>query len=298
MMHPRLEAWRDGGRFLDLDGLRLFVREGGRGPAVVALHGYPLGSFDFSAVWGSLTTSFTVIAPDLPGLGFSQKPLGPRQSVSTLTSLVEALLVRLGRTEVRVLAVDLGTALAQELLARQLEGATPLSLRAVCFLNGSLFPEVYRPRPIQRVLASSVGALLGPYVPRRLFIRALASVCGPHTQPSADDLECFWQLHRFGGGPRSTHLLNRLIFSRRQHRERWVRAMQRTRVPLRLVNGPADPNSGQPMMDRYRELVPAADVVSAGDDIGHFPLLEAPDPAASAITSFFSLTSPRVTDTP
>ena len=37
--------------------------------------------------------------------------------------------------------------------------------------------------------------------------------------------------------------------------------MQRTRVPLRLIDGAADPVSGAHMAARYRELVPRADVV-------------------------------------
>ncbi|MCU0700521.1 MAG: alpha/beta hydrolase [Myxococcaceae bacterium] len=287
-MHERLEVWRRGGRFVDVDGTRLFVRAGGRGPVVLALHGYPLGSFDFSPVWSLLAESFTLVAPDLPGLGFSAKPLSPEATIPGLTTLVERLVLRLGYGEVRVLAVDLGTALAQELLARQLDGSTGLRVRAVCFLNGSLFPEVYRPRPIQRVLASPAGALLGPWVPRSAFTRALSSVFGPRTQPSPDDLECFWQLHRFDGGARSTHALNRLIFSRRVHRDRWVPAMQRASVPLRLVNGPADPNSGRHLMDRYRELIPSPDIVEVGPAIGHFPFFEAPHASAEAVATFFS----------
>lgn len=55
---------------------------------------------------------------------------------------------------------------------------------------------------------------------------------------------------------------------RRLHRERWVGAMQRTGVPLRLINGVVDPLSGAHMLERYRQLVPEADTVLPG----HRPL--------------------------
>jgi pimeloyl-ACP methyl ester carboxylesterase len=46
---------------------------------------------------------------------------------------------------------------------------------------------------------------------------------------------------------------------------------------MRLIDGPFDPNSGRQMADRYREVIPNADVVMLDDDIGHWPQIEAPD---------------------
>ena len=78
-----------------------------------------------------------------------------------------------------------------------------------------------------------------------------------------------------GGGERSLHRLLRYIPERRANRERWVGAMQHTRVPLRLIDGAADPVSGAHMAARYRELVPRADVVLL-EGVGHYPQMEAP----------------------
>lgn len=287
-MDDVLLAWRDRGSFVDLDGLRLFVQQFGDGPTVLALHGYPFGAFDFSSTAPLLSRRHRVVAPDLPGFGFSDKPDRLADlDLRSLTDLVERLAQELELREAHVLAFDLGTAIAQELIARQVEGRGAFSLRTVCCLNGSLFPELYRPRLIQRLLASSLGPWLGPRVPRRSFDRALRSVCGPDTPLPDELLERCWQLHQHGHGARLTHLMNRLIFSRREHRDRWVAAMQKTDVPLCLVNGPADPNSGQHMMDRWRQLLPRAAVVSVGPRIGHFPLLEAPVATAAAITAFW-----------
>jgi pimeloyl-ACP methyl ester carboxylesterase len=69
------------------------------------------------------------------------------------------------------------------------------------------------------------------------------------------------------------------------NRERWVGALQQTSVPLRLINGVADPIAGQAMADTYREIVPRADVVML-PDIGHFPHLEAPEQVLQAHAEF------------
>ena len=53
--------------------------------------------------------------------------------------------------------------------------------------------------------------------------------------------------------------------------------MRETDVPMRLIDGPVDPNSGRHMAERYLEVIPNPDVVMLDDDIGHWPQIEAPD---------------------
>jgi pimeloyl-ACP methyl ester carboxylesterase len=287
-MDSTLSAWKQAGDTFEYRGHSIFYRRDGRGPAVLAVHGYPLNSFDFSRVWSELCAEHEVIAPDMLGFGFSAKPADYPYSLGDLTDLHEALLAHLGISRVHLVAYDLGTAIAQELLARRQEGRDGVALESICFMNGSLFPEVYRPRFIQRLLSSPLGGLVGPRLPRGAVQRALASVFGPDTQPSADDLERFWELIDYADGRRVTHLLNRLVFDRRLHRDRWVTAMRETKIPLKLVNGPADPNSGAHMVKRYEELVPSPDVTLVGPRIGHWPTLEAPVETARAITAFWT----------
>jgi pimeloyl-ACP methyl ester carboxylesterase len=60
---------------------------------------------------------------------------------------------------------------------------------------------------------------------------------------------------------------------------------------MRLIDGPTDPNSGRQMADRYREVIPAADIVMLADDIGHWPQIEAPE----AVLTHFLAHVDRVT---
>jgi pimeloyl-ACP methyl ester carboxylesterase len=62
---------------------------------------------------------------------------------------------------------------------------------------------------------------------------------------------------------------------RRQFRNRWVGALQNAEVPVRFINGAADPISGRHMADRFRELV-NNDVVLLSQ-IGHYPQTEDPE---------------------
>lgn len=59
-----------------VDGLRIFYREAGRpdAPAVLLLHGFPTSSHMFRSLIPLLAQRFRVVAPDLPGFGFSDAP--------------------------------------------------------------------------------------------------------------------------------------------------------------------------------------------------------------------------------
>lgn len=284
-MHPELEAWRAAGRYFDHLGFRIFYRMEGSGPPLLAVHGYPFNSWDWALIWPELTRRFTVIAPDLIGLGFSDKPVSYRYSVHDHADTHEALLDHLGVTDVHMLAHDLGDSVGQELLARQEFGehayGTP-RYRTITWLNGGMFCEAYTPRPVQKLMSQTpLGELLGPLqgsrFSRRLLEPTLRQMFGVNTQPTAEMMAKFHQILEFNDGKRVLHKVGRFLDDRLEHRNRWVRAMRATSVPMRLIDGPADPNSGAHMAARYRELIPNADVVMLADDIGHWPQIEAPD---------------------
>ncbi len=284
-MSPRLAQWRHGGRDFLWRRHRLFYKDEGQGPALLLLHGYPTGSFDWHALWPALRQRHRLIAPDLLGLGFSDKP---RHHVYTLTQHAEAvddLLDSLKLAEVHVVAHDLGVRVAQELLARRETQPALARITRLVLLNGAMCPEAYRPRVIQRLLASPLGAWLGPRVPRRAFDRAVRGLFGLHTPPSAELLDDFWSLLEFGEGRRVTHAVGRFWQPRWAMRDRLVGALLRSPVPLRIVNGAADPNSGRHMVARWLDLAPHAEVISLAG-IGHWPQIEDPHRTARAILEF------------
>ena len=285
----QLEQWRHGARQFDYRGHAIFYRDDGTGPALLCIHGFPTASWDWHKLWPGLTARFRTIAADMIGFGLSAKPRHYDYTIGDQASLHEALLAALGIDDGHVLAHDYGDTVAQELLARHAErraaGAARPTLRSVCFLNGGLFPEMHRARLAQKLLHSPLGPLLGRLMSEDGFRRSFAPIFGAETQPSDAELATAWSLVAHNDGPRIAHRLIRYIGERRAHRERWVGALQHTSVPLRFINGPADPVSGAHMADRYRALVPHPDVVRL-DGIGHYPQLEAPQRVLDAYLAF------------
>lgn len=281
----RLEDWRQSGKYFVHRGHhRIFYRDSGDGPALLCIHGFPTASWDWHAMWPGLAARFRVIAPDMLGFGFSDKPQHYPYSIFDQADMHEALLRSLGTKEVLLLAHDYGDTVAQELLARHEEGRG-IPLRGICFLNGGLFPEAHRARLIQKILASPLGPLLARFGSKARFARSLAAVFGPNTQPTEEEMENLWQLHRFNDGHLAVPKLLGYLAERRRHRDRWVGALMHARIPLFFINGPEDPVSGRHMADRYREVVPNADVRLL-DGIGHYPQLEDPESLMRSFLEF------------
>jgi pimeloyl-ACP methyl ester carboxylesterase len=288
-MSPRITHWQQAGRRFRHCGHEIFYRDDGRGPVLLCVHGFPTASYDWSGVWLRLRDHFRLIAPDMIGFGFSAKPRYYGYSIADQANIHEELLAQLGVKSVHVLAHDYGDTVAQELLARfedrRRTGADGLEIRSMVLLNGGLFPETHRARRIQKLLLTPLGPLLSRLSNPRTFARSFAAVFGPNTKPSAEEMAEFWQLVSYNDGHRIAHELIRYIVERRENRERWVGVLQKTGVPLRLVNGPEDPVSGEHMVERYRELVPNPDVVLL-PGIGHYPQVEDPSGVVAALRSF------------
>jgi pimeloyl-ACP methyl ester carboxylesterase len=117
----------------------------------------------------------------------------------------------------------------------------------------------------------------GSGLSRRLVEPTINEMFGPRTKPTRHMLEQFHQILEYNDGKKVLHKVGRFVTDRYTHRNRWVRAMRETAVPMRLIDGPIDPNSGRHMAQRYSEVISNPDVVMLDDAIGHWPQLEAPD---------------------
>lgn len=267
-------VWRTRSQSFSFRGQSIRYWTAGQGEPLLLLHGFPTASWDWHYLWGPLSQRFRVIACDMLGFGDSAKPVDHAYSLMEQADLQQALLGHLQVDQpVHLLAHDYGGSVAQELLARHHEQRAEVA--SCVFLNSGLFPESCRMLLIQKLLLSRFGWLVGRSFGRDDLVRNVTQVYGPCTHPSESALDDFWSLITANRGTRILHKLVSYMPERRLHRERWVGAMQRTGVPLRLINGVVDPLSGAHMLERYRQLVPEADTVQL-PGIGHYPHTEAP----------------------
>lgn len=272
-----LHEWQAQGKTFSYKGHQIFYREAGEGAPLVLLHGFPTASWDWHKVWQPLAERYRLIAPDFIGFGFSDKPRKYAYSLVDQADLIEEMLREKGIQKVHVLAHDYGDSVAQELLARHIDRqdqhGAGLQILTVCMLNGGIFPGIHRPLLIQHLLISPIGFLLSPFLNKRKLRKSFETIFGPDTQPTPQEIDEFYALIEHERGQLIFHKLIRYMSERKRHKDRWVGALVNAPLPMRFINGALDPISGKHVAERYREMVPGADVVSL-DRIGHYPQTE------------------------
>ncbi len=139
---------RDASRFVATPGMRWHVQQMGSGPPVLLLHGTGASAHSWRGIMPLLAERFTVIAPDLPGHGFTSGQ--PRDGLS-LPGMVRGLgdlLGELGHAPALVVGHSAGVAIGLALLA-QGDPATPLvgfnpAIAPFPGLASRLFPALAR----------------------------------------------------------------------------------------------------------------------------------------------------------
>jgi pimeloyl-ACP methyl ester carboxylesterase len=102
---------------IQTDGATLHVRVGGKGPAVLLLHGFG----DTGDMWGPLAADLardhTVVVPDLRGMGLSSHPEGGYDKMTQAADM-RAVLAKLKIEHSAVVGHDIGTMVAYAYAAR------------------------------------------------------------------------------------------------------------------------------------------------------------------------------------
>lgn len=114
-------------------GGELAYHDEGDGPAVVLLHGFPLTSHLWRGLIPTLASRHRVLAPDLLGLGESDRPAGVPLDIRAQTTYVGELLDHLGLDRVAVVGHSTGGGVAQLLAHRRPEVEALVLLDSIAF---------------------------------------------------------------------------------------------------------------------------------------------------------------------
>lgn len=279
MLTPATQRWSDAGERVTVAGRSLYVQERvGEGPLLLFLHGFPSSSFDFASLL-ELLPGRRALLFDCLGFGLSDKPAEHVYTLGWQADAAEALVARAGGGPVVIVAHDMGTSVATELLARDLRGEGSLDLEAALLFNGSILLERASPTPGQKLLRSRVGSLVARATTATGFRLQFARVFSKAHPLSREDAEDHWALIAEQNGHRIAHRTIHYMSERERLVERWHGAIRDWPGALSFAWGLEDPVATTYVLDGLRELRPQAPVTEL-PGLGHYPQLE--DPAAIA----------------
>ena len=290
----RTAAWRETGTFIEINGRAIFMRER-KGeadlPPLLFLHGYPSSSYDWRHAFHELE-GHPLIVFDFLGFGLSDKPRDQVYSLQIQADIVEAIAQRFAGQPVIIIAHDMGSSVATEILARDLDGKLSFQLRSALVFNASLVRERASLLWGQKLLLSRLGPFAARLTSEFVFRRQFAGIFSKAHPLSAEEAADQWSLMTQHDGHR---LLQRLIYYNRERvtppfADRWQRALSGWPGQLELAWAQLDPICTEAVLEAVLKLRPEARVTRL-PGVGHYPQIEDPPSVYQVIAGHTSGTS-------
>jgi pimeloyl-ACP methyl ester carboxylesterase len=251
------------------------------GVPVLMLHGLVAGADCFRRLGEELPPERRVVALDLPGGGYSDRPRGGDVSFRGTAELVAEVMTALGMERAVVVGHSYGGAITLELVTWRPE------LVDAMILISPAHPFSKREDPLVRFYLSTPGrwfAGLLPRVPRRLMLETFRRMPGDRRDVGYEQIQPYMQTLRHPG---TIGYVLRMLKSWKSDMERLGRALRerRTEVPALLLWGELDPivpeSTGAYLM-QHMELCEQATLRG----VGHLPNDERPEECGALIRTW------------
>ncbi len=270
---------RETSRFVEAADLRWHVQEMGEGPPLLLIHGTAAATHSWRDLMPVLARHFTVIAPDLPGHGFTDMPSIRRLTLPGMAHSVSALLKALDVRPTLVLGHSAGSAI---LIQMVLDGS--IAPRGIVSVNGALSPF---PGMAGFVFPQMAKLLfLNPFTPRVFswtagdegrvarVIRETGSVIDPQ------GLALYTRLFR-----NPSHVAGALGMMANWDLHGFARRLGRLATPLLLIAGDKDAAVAPSVAQDVAAQVPGAQTVVL-PGLGHLAHEEDPETIAPHVLAF------------
>ncbi len=129
-----------------LNGIKQHYVKAGSGPAVMLLHGWPQTWYEWRHVIARLADTFTVVAPDLRGFGYSSKPTSGYDA-ETIAGDLAALTDHLGLKNVTVVGHDWGAVFGYVYAAMHPEQVSALGIVEMVLCGVGVMEQAMAPAP-------------------------------------------------------------------------------------------------------------------------------------------------------
>lgn len=275
---------------VEADGVQVFYRSAGDpdSPVILLLHGFPASSFMFRNLIPRLADEYRVIAPDIPGFGFTETP--PERnyvySFDSLANTIQAFTKALNLNRFAIYVFDYGAPTGFRLAM-----AKPDQIVAIVSQNGNAYEEGLSEgwNPIQKYwnepTAQNRAALTDFLAPQATKWQYTHGVSDPDSvAPESYTLDA-----ALLGRPGNKDIQLDLFLDYASNVKLYPRFQdyfRKSKVPLLAIWGKNDPFFIPAGAEAYRKDLPNAKVQFL--DTGHFALETHVEEIAAAIKDFLA----------
>lgn len=267
---------RAASRFLHAGGLRWHVQIMGAGPVALLLHGTGASTHSWRGLMPLLAQHYTVVAPDLPGQGFSGPASEGALSMEGMSRAIAALLAALNVAPALIIGHSAGAAIGARLcIDGQAAPARLVSINGALLPLGGLAGQVFSPLARLAVRLPGMARLFAWRAADPVVVRRLLEDTG--SKLDEPGIELYARLFR-----RPAHVAATLGMMAAWDLHALGRDLPRLATPLLLVIGQRDRTIRPTEAQRLHRMLPRARI-RALPGLGHLAHEEAPESVLTAI---------------
>ncbi|HYV95029.1 MAG TPA: alpha/beta hydrolase [Chitinophagales bacterium] len=276
---------------VDVKGVKIFYREAGDRlkQTIVLLHGFPSSSHEFHDLIPLLANRFHVIAPDYPGMGYSDVPgvTDLRPTFDDVSSVISAFITKCTQGPVILYLFDIGGAIGLRIATANPERIAGLIFQNVTISRDGFNPE--RLKAYERVGGHETSEKLAEVEQWATEVRDKFLHQSGARQPDTLNPDN-WAIdaHAFSN-PASQAFMSRLFMdfaSNFQHYPEWNAFLKNRQPKALIIWGRNDPLFTPAAPEALKQVLPMAKLYYF--DAGHYPLDEYSDEIAEAIIEMFT----------
>jgi pimeloyl-ACP methyl ester carboxylesterase len=265
-----------------VDGLRLRYLAGGNGPPLLLIHGIAGFSFSWRKNFSYLIGHFKVLAPDLPGVGYSERSDKLDASIPGMARILFRFLDTVQINSAHIVGSSHGGAVVMEMAAQR-----PERLRSMVLVSPvNPYAEKYRGRI--RFMGSSMGQLfmrLAPWMAVPLQRYAIGRMYGDRSKMPTGTAEGYCKPLRIAGT--IPHLLRCFQTWPDDIQNLQSKFARMSDVPTLFIwgerDGAVELQSGERLRNHFHDsqlvILPGA---------GHLPYEEAPEEFNHALITYLA----------
>ncbi|MFH1981879.1 MAG: alpha/beta fold hydrolase [Pseudomonadota bacterium] len=266
-------------RFVTVDGVRLHYEDyPGAGVPIVLLHGFASSTDTWREIVDRLQSAgHRVVALDMKGFGWSEKPMGADYSPKTLMAEVNAWMAKLGLSRVVFVGNSLGGGIGLMLAI-----AHPERIDRLVLIDAAGYP-IKKPLIIRAATVPGAGPIAGLFFSRWMVHHLLEGVYYDPKRVTEARVDAYFDRLRTEGALAAQVALSAALDD--QAVADIVARIPQIAVPTLIIWGAEDPWIPLANAERFnREIAGSRLQVIAG--CGHVPQEELPEVTATAITAF------------
>jgi len=271
------------GQIIDVSGVKVHYEDVGSGPTVVMVHGFGQSSYVWREMLDRLP-QWRIIAPDLKGLGRSDKPDDGRYGLFDQAGFVSAFIDAMQLSSFALVGHSFGGAIAIQLALRLNDGLRK-RVRGLALMDSAAFPQRL-PWWLKLFCTPILGELAVGIAPPRLgAYLALKLSYANKSAATWQVASAYAAATRMPGGRRA------LLATARQmvppDIDGLVDEYGRIDIPALIIWGRNDPTVPLHVGESLQDALPQARL-EVIDRCGHCPQEERPEQTASLLRGFLS----------